>query len=125
MHTPLLRGRAPALAAAVLLGALALGVTGCGGKVGTGNEVSGTVKFNGKPLNSGSINFIPQDDPNQKFASVIDESGHYSLPNVPEGTFKVTVEVPIRSSNPKAPPPVQIPPGYARPAMTKLTCAVT
>jgi len=111
--------------AAVPLAALALGVAGCGSKTGTGNEVTGTIKFDGKPAAFGTITFTAGDGSGAPVSSTIDEAGHYDIPNLKEGAYKVSVEAGGPRSNPKDPPPTKIPPRYAKPATSGLTYTVT
>jgi hypothetical protein len=74
---------------AIPLGLAAL--AGCGGGVGT---VSGDVTYRGKPLKSGSVILYCSDKQIVRGA-VID--GRYSIPNVPFGQARVTVQARPRS----------------------------
>lgn len=61
---------------------------GCGGpKAG---EVSGTVRYDGKPVEQGSIAFVPADGNGPSTGGEIAD-GKYSVPNVPAGTAKVII----------------------------------
>jgi len=72
-----------------------LGVSGCGGGVGT---VSGTVSLkNGTKLKGGNVVFIPVKG--QSVPAKIGEDGKYTAENVPAGPVTITVET--ESLNPK------------------------
>lgn len=78
----MLRGsRVPA---AVLL-ALALGCAGAG----TG-DVSGTVTYDGKPVEQGAIAFVPADGKGPTAGATITD-GKYTASKVPVGTAKVSI----------------------------------
>ncbi|WP_422926626.1 hypothetical protein [Singulisphaera sp. PoT] len=81
-----------------LTGSIAL--TGCGSDDGIGKRfpVSGTVKYKGQPLKTGSINFIPDDPQTARPASgTLDDEGNYSLTTqnpgdgAMGGSYKVSV----------------------------------
>ena len=57
----------------------ALGLAGCGSKDAT---VSGRVKFDGQPIQTGSIAFVPVDGKTPSAEGVI-RDGKYSLPMLP------------------------------------------
>ncbi len=86
------------LAAITLSGAVVLTSCGGGGDFGFGKRfpVSGTVTYNGAPLEKGSINFIP-DDPKGTGATGAIVNGAYSLSTSGDndgalpGKYKVTV----------------------------------
>ena len=115
------------------LGAVVLMVLAAGCSRGTGN-VSGTVKFKGKPLPAGTITFY--DEANGAASSAIDSDGSYSVTKVVTGTARITVAVPmpIRFVSPmsddKADLPAvvkqtpSIPLRYYDPAKSGLTCEV-
>jgi hypothetical protein len=116
------------------LGAVVLMVLAAGCSRGTGN-VSGTVKFKGKPLPAGTISFY--DEVNGVASSPIDPDGSYSVSKVAAGTARITVAVPmpIRFVSPgmsdvKADLPAEakrtpsIPTRYYDPAQSGLTCEV-
>jgi hypothetical protein len=69
------------VAAAVLMAA------GCGGGAG---EVSGTVTFDGKPIEQGSIKFTPEDGKGPTTGDAI-KDGKYSVQKVPLGPAKVSI----------------------------------
>src|SRR5262245_61961044 len=67
---------------------LALGlVAGCSG-AGGGGDVSGTVTYDGKPAEQGSIAFYPTNGP---AAGGPITNGQYSVAKVPAGTAKVRI----------------------------------
>ena len=76
------------LGGSLLLAAIVAG--GC--KPRTGN-VSGTVKFDGKPLPGGTITFF--DEKNGAFSSAIEADGSYSVAGVRAGRAKIAVAVPL------------------------------
>jgi hypothetical protein len=65
-------------------------VAGCGRGW---SEISGTVRYQGKPLPKGSITFY--DEANQAVSSPIDADGKYALRKVAAGKVKVTVMLPM------------------------------
>jgi|SRR5579864_4424398 len=73
-------------------GLLLLAVVAGGCKPRTGN-VSGTVKFDGKPLPGGTITFF--DDKNGAFSSAIEADGSYSVTGVRAGRARIAVAVPL------------------------------
>jgi hypothetical protein len=70
-----------------LLGAAV--ATGCGGGGGTG-DVSGTVTYDGKPVEQGSISFVPADGKGPSAGGAI-KDGKYEASKVPAGTAKVII----------------------------------
>jgi hypothetical protein len=77
-----------------LLALLSLWCAGCGNATG---EVSGKVSYQGKPLNGGTITFVPEKG-GGAFNSPISEQGTYIVTKVPTGPAKVAVRSPGRSS---------------------------
>jgi hypothetical protein len=73
----------------ILLGLLLLSA-GCGR--GWGN-VSGTVRYKGKPLPNGTITFY--DEANQTVSGRIEADGKYSVNKVAAGKVKITVAAPM------------------------------
>jgi len=71
-----------------LSGAVAILLPGCSRPVGT---VSGTVTYQGKPLQAGNVSFVSTDG-GQSFAAGLNESGNYKVPNILGGSYKVCVE---------------------------------
>jgi hypothetical protein len=91
----------------VLLGSLVICslATGCGKSKGT---VSGKVTYQGKPLTSGLVTFVPE-----KGAAVyspIDAEGKYRVENVPLGLAKISVGE-GNAGNQEAPPKPRNPGG--------------
>ncbi|MFO0822580.1 MAG: hypothetical protein U0792_05575, partial [Gemmataceae bacterium] len=64
-------------------------VLGCGGGADTG-EVSGSVKFDGKPVEEGSISFIALEG-NAPTAGGVIKGGKYTATKVPVGAAKVSI----------------------------------
>src|SRR5436190_24306017 len=83
--------------------------SGCGGAYDS--TVRGIAKFNQTPLQSGTVNFIPQQSGPSGYG-LIDSNGSYSIMTgrengLPSGTYLVTVasnEASIPNKNPSAPP---------------------
>src|SRR5690242_19904629 len=70
----------------VLALVVSTGVLGCGPRSGS---ITGTVSYKGAPLRGGNVAFISNA---QSFGSAIGEDGHYTIPRVPAGPVKITVE---------------------------------
>src|SRR6186713_1289520 len=73
-------------AAALVAATLLLAVGGFGEKLG---EVSGTVSYDGKPVEAGSIRFVPENGKNPEGAVIID--GKYKVANLPPGPAKIVI----------------------------------
>ncbi len=87
----------PRLAAEALLTVLSIGLAGCSDDgLGKRYPVAGTVTYDGKPLASGSINFIPETAESRSATGMIVD-GNYSLTThkpgdgALPGKFKVTI----------------------------------
>ena len=88
-------------------------VAGCKPRVG---NVSGIVKFDGKPLTTGTVTFF--DEKNGAFSSPINPDGTYSVSGVRTGRAKIAVAVPLQFSFESSfvpgfkmtPPKVDVPP---------------
>jgi hypothetical protein len=65
-------------------------IAGCGPQFG---DVSGTVKFKGEPLKTGTISFY--DQANKVQSSPIGPDGTYSVSKVQAGPVKIAVSVPL------------------------------
>jgi hypothetical protein len=115
--------------ATVLCTAIAL--SGCGGS--SGGTVSGTITYNGTPLNAGTITFFGKDD--KSASGSIDADGKYTVANVPVGPVKIAIRTPppIPDTKAKDVPhvegasavkPIQIPPMYADQKSSDLTFTV-
>lgn len=110
--------------------ALIVGLTaGCGGGPATG-EVSGTVTYDGKVVEHGSIAFYPEDGKGSATGGAITD-GKYSVSKVPVGTAKVRIsgakdmKEHKMSYDAKAPPPPVtsselLPPKYSDDKSTEL-----
>lgn len=68
---------------------LALALSGCGGRTG---EVSGTVRFGGRPLSTGCVEFASQAKPGVVVWSLIREDGGYEVADCPLGPVKIAVK---------------------------------
>ena len=75
----------PRLAGAVLVLLLCVWAVGCGGRRG---EVRGTVRYRGRPLTSGTVQFLAADG--VPYAATISPDGSYAL-RAPAGPAKVIV----------------------------------
>jgi hypothetical protein len=75
-------------ASAIVL--LALLLAGCGRGWG---QISGTVRYKGKPLPMGAITFY--DEANRAEHSLIDSNGNYEVHKVAAGKVKVTISAPL------------------------------
>lgn len=107
--------------------ALALACCGCGPS-GRPGQLTGKVRFAGKELPSGTVCFQGADG--KKQYAPIAEDGTYKVAGVAPGAARVGVE-----SHPRVPPgfggprpgepgTVQLPPRYAKPDTSGLTCQV-
>lgn len=72
--------------ASLALSALLIFAVGCGSK----GTISGTVTYDGKPMNGGLVNIFPEKG--GKITATIGADGKYTLNKVPIGTAKVSVE---------------------------------
>ena len=76
--------------------AVVAGLAGCAGG-DKRHAVSGTVKWQGKPLNQGSINFLPEDPALGTIGGALIKDGQYSIPasqGLLPGRYKVTISSP-------------------------------
>jgi hypothetical protein len=93
----------------VLALCLVLSAAGCATKT----NVKGTITYQGKTLDGGSLAFVTSDG--KVFRSPIKEDGSYEIVNCPPGEVKITVDTPkneIRGMDPSqfSRPPKDIPP---------------
>jgi hypothetical protein len=96
-------------------------LTGCAGQ----GDVSGVVKYQGKPLTAGTISFY--DEGRGVWSGAIATDGSYSIKGVPIGKAKIAVTTPMAISMPGGPPPaksVQIPEKYSDPTKSNLAYQV-
>src|SRR5437870_1956612 len=73
--------------------AAVVSLTGCGGDPNARQAVSGTVTFNGQPLDQGRIHFVPVDKTKSDSGATV-ENGKYNIPRdvgLMPGTYKVSV----------------------------------
>ena len=68
---------------------LALALSGCGGRTG---EISGTIRFDGRPLSTGYVEFASQTKPGVVVSSLIREDGGYEIADCPLGPVKIAVK---------------------------------
>lgn len=94
---------------AVALGGLCLSFSGCGQSDDNFERVivSGAVTFDGQPISSGRIRFIPTGDNNAPVAGAVIDAGRYSVTNkggVPIGAYRVeiTAERLMKGADPDA-----------------------
>ncbi|HTU22560.1 MAG TPA: hypothetical protein VMG10_31265 [Gemmataceae bacterium] len=109
---------------------LAMAGMGCGSSKG-GAKVSGTVKYQGKSLPSGTVTFFDAKKNIVGSASIKD--GSYAMVGVPPGKVNVSVTtppavtvdpahpVPKGQAESSGPPPVPIPQQYGNPEKSGLT----
>jgi len=74
---------------------LLMGLAGCGGsesKIKT-VEIAGTVRFDGEPVKSGMVNFLPTDGKNPSTGGTILD-GEYTA-QVPSGPMQITISSPV------------------------------
>jgi hypothetical protein len=110
-------------------------VVGCGGPRRV--QVTGTVRFNGKPLPDGRVSFFSPD--NQVESAFLESDGTYKMVRAVTGLNKVTVQTPGRPPGPPYDVPkkggllhterpasqnVPLPKRYADPDTSGLTCNV-
>jgi len=96
---------------------------GCGGK--PAGTVSGTVKYKGNPVASGSVNFYDGKTGNASQAT-LNESGKFTFPGtLAAGTYKVYVSPPVPEQLPPGQAPKKLkfdlPPKYQDPAQTPVS----
>jgi len=94
------------LAGCLLLAALVFVTTGCGKTEKPTASVSGTIKYNGKPLTVGYVNFLsPSGSGGQ---SPLDENGGYKIDGpLDVGEYRVYLQAPIPGQNPPGTKPAQ------------------
>lgn len=118
---------------AIWLGAVVLVAAGCGGGPGQA-EVSGTVRFEGRPLASGTVTFVGADG--AKSHSGIGPNGEYRVQGVARGMAQIGVvshpRVPAGLMKPgpgqpaaKSEPGPAVPARYGDPAASGLSCDVS
>ena len=100
-----------------LLGiAVLLSAAGCGGG-SSGTLMSGKVTLAGAPVTGGTVIFEPLGGGGQAASGTIQADGTYSVPNVPAGDCKVTVDTEYlrttAGNTPKLPGGIDAPPSAA------------
>jgi len=109
------------LAAGFLLSALVFTTAGCGNNAKKeAASVSGSVKYRGKPLTAGSVNFISTTG--SAGQGMLDESGNYKIEGLEAGPeYKVYIGAPVPgqfapgTKAPTAPPKFDVIPKYLQP----------
>jgi hypothetical protein len=114
---------------AILAAIAALTLVGCGGR----GDVSGTVRFNGKPLSTGRITFVGPDQRDGVYSLILTD-GSYKVTGCPAGPVKIAVQAVVPRSGPgqAAPKPgtvrrpgaLKIPTRYADPSTSGLDYTV-
>jgi hypothetical protein len=106
------------------------GLSGCSGSSGT--EVTGTVRFEGKPLPGGKVTFFHPYYPGRNVTAYIQSDGSYRIREVPSGQVKVTVvALPTRKKGKdatkvkKPQSTLPIPLKYTDPQTTDIICPVS
>jgi hypothetical protein len=140
---PIRSGRPGRLKAVLWLLPLLAGTAGCGSP-----KVSGKITYKGEPLHTGKVMITAANG--WVGASLINEDGTYSIPNVPPGPAKIAVDTQYSDPVPLSPaarqhkkrpppppeamkvpsgltihPPVKIPDKYKQPETSGLTLEVT
>jgi hypothetical protein len=92
-------------------------VAGCGeGKDPHGRlPLRGSVTFQGKPLEAGTIEFLPSTSDQRLSARTLIRSGQYRIPReqgLPPGTYRVLISSPTtdETAEPVGPPGMKLPP---------------
>src|SRR6516225_5859202 len=83
-----------------------LALTGCDGR---GTNVTGTIRYRGQPLTSGTVSFFCENG--EIHSSLLSEEGSYQLPRLPPGSARVAVV-----SHPRIPQGLQTNQGPPSPA---------
>lgn len=107
---------------------LMLAAAGCGG--GHGASVTGRVTLDGKPLDTGTVTFHPEDEGPTAYGG-IHPDGSYQVKTgtqqgLPPGEYRVTVMASTEppTDGPSVPGEMITPPRYADPAQSGLRCTV-
>jgi hypothetical protein len=79
---------------------LLVGLSGCPGGEARRFAVSGTVKWQGKALDQGTITFLPEDPSLGSGGGAMIQDGHYSIPAKP-GLLPGRYKVALSSADPK------------------------
>lgn len=65
---------------------------GCGSKRGSGGTVSGTIRYNGKPVNGAMLRLYPASGEGIDYSIPVSQDGTFRTSDVPPGEYKVVVE---------------------------------
>jgi hypothetical protein len=97
--------------------AAAVAAAGCGAAQDPHGRqpVSGTVTFQGTPLDAGTIEFLPPDPGKGLSARTLIRAGKYQVPReqgLPPGTYRVLITSPVgdEKAEPVGPPGMKMPP---------------
>lgn len=82
------------------LGAALVALVGCGESGSTKSRVSGTITYEGKPVEKGIVQFEPQSNKGTPASGAI-TNGNYSVVGVEIGKYKVTVSVDTQTQGPR------------------------
>ncbi len=67
-------------------------LSGCGSKKDTGGTLTGTVYYNGKPVNGASLLLHPTSGQGDDFSINVGQDGTFSGYNIPPGEYKIAVQ---------------------------------
>lgn len=118
---------ARAVTGGLLLAALVLGTVGCKTEKPTAS-VSGTVKYRGKPLTAGSVNFLSAKGAGGQ--GLLDENGNYKIEGIDVDEYRVYLSAPVPgqfapgTKAPKEPPKFEVIPKYLQPESSGLTVKI-
>lgn len=125
---------------------------GCGSMRNTSRIVTGTITYNGKPVNRATLYFHPTSGEGKDISTITQEDGTFSVSDIPPGDYKIYVEgtqvPPQAAKGPRIPegmdpakaeemkqkfakksgqlaPTISFPPKYKKVGTTNLTCTIT
>jgi hypothetical protein len=124
---------------------VALLLAGCGPKREASGTVSGTITYQGKPVNGAALLLYGPTSHSADFTIPVDQEGKFSSTDVPPGDYKVVVQPSAGSSGPstrgmtpaqmaemkgrldemKTPPTIKVPSKYLDPKTSDLQMKVT
>jgi hypothetical protein len=76
----------------ILIVSIGLLLLGCGPKPGSGGTVSGTIRYNGKPVNGAMLHLHPDSESSDEVSIPVTQEGTFRASNVPPGEYKIVVE---------------------------------